>query len=53
MPNVAGTTTALRRVSPGIADKVLREAVRLLEDKIIELDRRLADAERRLAAGGL
>lgn len=53
MPTVAGQSLALRRMSQAIADKVVKEAVRLLEDKVIELDRRLADAERRLAAGGL
>lgn len=44
----------MRRMSdaPGIDEKTAR-ALRALEDKVEELDVRLRDAERRLAAGGL
>lgn len=53
MANVAGMSKPLRRLSSTIDDKTLRAAVAALEDKLEELDRRLADAERRLTAGGL
>lgn len=42
-----------RRVSPGIEDPKLQIAVRLLEDKLIEMDQRLRDIEKRVTDGGL
>lgn len=42
-----------RRVSQGIADPRLAVIVRQLEDKIVELDLRLADLEKRATTGGI
>lgn len=54
MAQVAGPTRPVKRYSdtPGLDPKV-KIALIELENKIDELDRRLFDAERRLAAGGL
>lgn len=53
MATVAGTRQPVQRLSQGIKDQLLSRAVRALEDKLEELDKRLTDAERRLAAGSL
>lgn len=50
---VAGKSLPLKRLSSTIPDPKLAAAVRTLEDKIEELDKRLFDAEQRLAAGSL
>ena len=54
MPNLAGKSTPLKRLSdtPGLDEKFSR-ALRSLEDKAEELESRLKDLERRVAAGGL
>jgi hypothetical protein len=43
----------VRRLAQGIDDPVTQRAVRTVEDKLVELEARLTDAERRLKAGGL
>lgn len=53
MSTVAGKSRPLVRLSSTVKDKVLADAIRALEDKVEELDKRLFDAEARLKAGGL
>lgn len=53
MPNGAGPSRPLKRLSGTLKDKDLARAVQALEDKIEELDSRLAATEKRLADGGL
>lgn len=52
MATVAGKSRPLVRLSSTVKDKALADALRVIEDKIEELDTRLFDAERRLKAGG-
>lgn len=54
MTTVAGTVhQPVRRLSQGVQDPVTQRAVRAVEDKLVEMEARLTDAERRLKAGGL
>ena len=50
---VAGIVGNLKRLSKTISDKPTMLAVQDVENKILEIDTRLSDIERRLKAGGL
>lgn len=53
MTTVAGLSRALRRLARTVSDPKTKEALLALEEKVMELDTRLTDTERRLKAGGL
>lgn len=53
MSNKAGILINIKRLAKTIIEPKTRDAVLDLENKILELDSRLVDAERRLKAGGL
>lgn len=53
MARVAGKSKPLARGSQGLKDSEVRRVISALEEKIIELDRRVFDLEQRAEAGGI
>ena len=54
MPTLAGKPLPLqKRSSDPALDPAVARALRALEEKIEEMDRRITDLERRAAAGGI
>lgn len=53
MSIVAGISRALRRLGRQVKDPMTRDALIAIEEKVLELDLRMADLERRVKTGGL
>lgn len=53
MTTIAGARASLKRIAKTIVDTKTRDAVLDVENKLLEVDLRLTDLERRVKVGGL
>jgi hypothetical protein len=50
---IAGLNQNLRRLASTVTDEVTRKVLTEIENKVLELNTRLTDIEKRVKAGGL